>query len=130
MKRRTLAFNIQLNAAHNEVALGALARELGGPVDDRDARRERARVLLKAVDEAFPGFRCFWNTSFGMRLQNIDSEICGRVLRTLREAAIPALSVHDSFIVPVQHRGALLDVMKQAFELELHRKSTMSPTHL
>jgi hypothetical protein len=46
-------------------------------------------------------------------LQSFDADICARVQRSLRKDGVPALSVHDSFIVPISHEAKLQNVMEE-----------------
>lgn len=49
-------------------------------------------------------------------LQYADSQIALRVLRYLLEQGIPAIPIHDSFIVQEQHELQLQQAMRQAFQ--------------
>lgn len=114
-----LGFNILLNASHPKVALCAIAGELASGGEDWEMAKARSRLLLEAVIAAFPAFANYWNTCFGLRLQYLDSEVCGRVLEMLRKESIPALSVHDSFIVAARHANTLAEIMREGFEREM-----------
>jgi hypothetical protein len=107
-----LALNIMLNASNWHVARGALLGRLGvhGP-----AALARASQLRKAVKARFPALARFWNTGYGLKLQNIDASICMKVQRRLREHGIACLSVHDSFIVPARDSSQLRDLMGEEF---------------
>ncbi|WP_020587114.1 hypothetical protein [Desulfobacter curvatus] len=52
----------------------------------------------------------------GIELQNIDSRIADAILTNLMALNIPALPVHDSFIVPQQYEGKLRQQMKDEYE--------------
>ncbi len=97
------AFNVILNAKTKRKALGAIEKRL--KEDGLLEVREHARALTNAVADHFRDLGQVWCTGMGMRLQNTDAEICRRVQRQLRKADVPALSVHDSFIVQRPRRS-------------------------
>ena len=105
------AFNVMLNAKTKRKALGAIEKRL--KVDGLFEVREHARALTNAVADHFHDLGQVWCTGMGMRLQNTDAEICRRVQRQLRKADVPALSVHDSFIVPASAQELVNDVMEE-----------------
>jgi hypothetical protein len=53
-------------------------------------------------------------------LQNIDAQVCAGVQRRLREAGVPALSVHDSFIVPQPARDLTVSIRDEEFDRACH----------
>ncbi len=106
-----LAFNIMLNADSEPSARGAIVRKLRKEGVPRP--RYEAAHLMEAVRSCFPGLERFWCSGAGLRLQNVDAEICARVQRRVRRRDIPALSIHDSFIVPVRGRDVLKAVMDE-----------------
>lgn len=110
-KQVKLAFNISLNADDAAEAGRALAQrytEAGIPTTYTEARQ-----AMRAVEDRFPGFERFWNTGFGLRLQNLDATVCQRVQRRTREAGVPVLSVHDSFIAKEQDYDFMSKIMDQ-----------------
>lgn len=114
-----VGFNALLNADSFRGAVMALAvdlRERGIP----DAFRV-AGDICAAICDAHPETAEFFGTGVGLRLQRIDSDICMSVLRQLRRKGIPALSVHDSFLVPRQHEAVLADIMDEEFALACRR---------
>jgi hypothetical protein len=106
------AVNILLNANSESSALLALAGELG----PTGAHRYGARELIASVQARFPEFAPYWGTGVGLRLQRVDSDICGRVQRRLRGAGIACLSLHDSFIASACYRAELDAVMASEFD--------------
>ncbi len=100
-----------LNADSEVSARRAIVREL---VTEALARPyDEAALLMEDVKSCFPGLERFWCSGAGLRLQNIDADICARVQSRLRRQDIPALSIHDSFIVPVPARAVLQAVMDE-----------------
>ena len=47
---------------------------------------------------------------------NIDGRITDIIIDTLTQMGIPALSVHDSYIVARQHEGLLRQTMESAYQ--------------
>lgn len=113
------AFNILLNVKSFRSAQGALAAELhkAGRAD----APARASQLRRAAMAAWPEFAPFWCKGTGMRLQRIDAEVCSEVLAEMRARRIPVLSIHDSFIVPAEHKADLVEVMERCMQRACHR---------
>jgi hypothetical protein len=109
-----LAINVMINAPSSQSALGALVAEFRNELDNQAPAH--AEKLMGAIREGFPRLRMFWNSAVGLNLQNVDADICARILRHLRWRGIPCLSVHDSFVVPEASRGILADTMARIFD--------------
>jgi hypothetical protein len=115
------AFVMLLNNRCRPGAQAALARELLQRTESESGRQprssdyQRARELLEAVENCFPFLDGYWCRGFGLRLLNIDAEICALNMRVLKGRGIPCHSVHDSFIVPIQHRDTLAGIMEESF---------------
>jgi hypothetical protein len=62
----------------------------------------------------------------GRMLQNLDSRITDAILTSLMAENIPALTVHDSFIVPQQHEDRLRELMIDEYEKVLKFKPGIS----
>ena len=62
----------------------------------------------------------------GIELQNIDSRIADAILTNLMAENIPALPVHDSFVVPQQYEGLLRRQMVDEYEKILGFKPGVS----
>ncbi|WP_428427290.1 hypothetical protein [Pararhizobium sp.] len=106
------AFNILINATGYHQALGAILPY----VDGCDVT---ARELIADIKNKHTAIKDYIHSGAGLRLQNMDSEMCRYVLAqmTVRHG-IPVLPVHDSFIVPQSAKDMLITVMKEAFERE------------
>jgi hypothetical protein len=116
-------FNILVNAASENSAVLAVQDKLIGL--GRDRPRHRAIALVDAVKTHHPKFAFAWGTGFGLRLQNIDAEMCAEVQRIMRVSGRPVLSVHDSFIVGASAESKLKAVMEEVLE---HFKRLLSDT--
>ena len=57
----------------------------------------------------------YFGTGYGVHLQHLDSQIAERVMLTLADKGIPALTIHDSFIVPCSHKDALEAAMIDSY---------------
>jgi hypothetical protein len=114
-----LAVNIMLNAPGWRSARAALVERLH---EDYGAAAAAHVDLIKgAIERRFPALRRFWNTGCGLVLQNIDADICARVQRRLRERSVPALSVHDSFVVPQSARQFAEAAITEEFQRACQR---------
>jgi len=108
-----LALLIMTNAESLEVARRALRAKLKSQ-PRRNRSREPARILA-AVQAHFPALAPLWCSGIGLRLQRVDSDLCGQVQREMRAQGIPVLSVHDSFIAPRAAEQELRAAMQKAF---------------
>jgi hypothetical protein len=118
------AVNIMLNARSWQIARSALAAKLE-PAHGTSAGGQADR-LRATIQRVFPALRPFWNSGFGLTLQNADSEVCRRVQRRLRSTNVPCLSVHDSFIVPQRAHVRALGVIKEEFDRALHSQQKLA----
>ena len=117
-----VAFQIVLNATSREAAVKALAMgdevkdkvsRLGLPAHTKEARAA-ASVLVEKITAYHGPIKEFFFTGEGLRLQKTDSDMALDVMLELMKQGIPALSVHDSFRVPVSKREALQTAMDNA----------------
>jgi hypothetical protein len=108
-----LALLIMTNAGSLEAARSALRAKLSSQ-PRRKRSREAARILA-AVQAHFPVLAPLWCSGIGLRLQRVDSDLCGQVQRDMRAQGIPVLSVHDSFIAPRRAERELRAAMQRAF---------------
>lgn len=111
-----VALNIMINAGTPLAARRAIDDALR--TDRADNPWELAGQLMTAVNDNRPELRPYFSTGIGLRLQNIDAEVCARVQRALRLQGIPCLSVHDSFIVQHSHAAMLRDLLEHHFTRE------------
>jgi hypothetical protein len=109
-----LAINVMLNASSWPRARAALIANLSddyGPTVGAHVDR-----LRSAIQRRFPALDPFWNTGYGLSLQRIDAHICERLQRRLRNRGVPALSVHDSFVVPQSAGEFTTGAMNEEFD--------------
>ena len=74
---------------------------------------QQAKKTLATMSEELPKLRQFFFSGIGLRLQNIDAEICANVQRYCRADGIPCLSIHDGFRVMAAHESVLVDLMEE-----------------
>ena len=71
--------------------------------------------IVDLFRDAYPEIEAFIGTGYGIKLQYKDACVAEHILLQLMEKNIVALPVHDSFIVPEQHKAVLENVMKEAY---------------
>ena len=77
-------------------------------------KNKRTKDLIKMLSDKHSKLGNIFYTGRGVFLQNIDSNLAERVMLILAEKGIPALPIHDSFIVSRLHEDDLRDAMSQA----------------
>jgi hypothetical protein len=113
-----LALLILINAGSRKEAIGAIAFRLadgetpeGQTVTVRQNHRDHARRLLDAVavrHERIAGSFC---TGCGTRLQALEAEILGAVMRAARKRGIITVPVHDEIVVAAPEADVVRDLM-------------------
>lgn len=105
-----IAFNVLLNAPRYGKAHGALLPYL-------DGCRISARDLIRDIKARHPKVARYFHSGVGLRLQNVDAEMCRFVLAEMSvKKGVVVLPVHDSFIVPEAAKDELVATMKSAFD--------------
>jgi hypothetical protein len=113
-----LGILILLNAADLRAAEAALDRRLAE--QQLLFPRQTAAVIIAAVHRAFLKLAPAWSSGLGLQLMSIDATMCLSIIERLLDEGIVCLTVHDSFMVPVRHRPALLTAMDDALEMGLN----------
>ncbi|MEZ0003244.1 hypothetical protein [Sinorhizobium fredii] len=104
------ALNILINAKSYSEAVGATAQHVNGSY-------AVARDIIERLKARHAPISHFFHSDLGVKLQNVDSQMCRKILDTLViRKGIPCLSVHDSFIVREGDRQILLDTMQEVIE--------------
>ena len=109
-----LAINVMLNARSWRSARGALIERLSdcyGPTASSHVDQIRA-----VVESRFPALKPYWNSGYGVVLQNIDADICARLQQRLRNDGVPVLSIHDSYIAPQSAQDLTVAAMDEEFD--------------
>jgi hypothetical protein len=108
-----LALLIAINASSPDSARRALAAKLTAV--PAEFRRIEATRILGAVQEHFAALKPLWCSGIGLRLQRVDSDVCGQIHRDMRAEGLPVLSIHDSFICWKRAEPQLRAIMQKAF---------------
>lgn len=103
-----MAFNVLLNADTERKALLALQDRRGLSLP-----KQMAIDVVEAIKAHHRSFGFAWGTGIGLKLQNIDAQMCAEVQRLMRNQNRPVLSVHDSFIVGASQKKVLQSVMDE-----------------
>jgi hypothetical protein len=97
-----------INAKDDELAVKGIRKQL---VDDwirGDVLTDKSiNCLLCRAKLAHPDIADDIGSGKGRMLQNLDSRIADAILTNLMAENIPSLPVHDSFVVPLQHKKLL-----------------------
>jgi hypothetical protein len=118
-----------INATDRKSAYKAIKYELLGRPKRKttsDSPRKKAKLVLPAgiknIEELLLPFedkhediREFFYSGAGVYLQNLDAIIAERIMLLLAKKGIPALPLHDSFIVSFPQEQALKLSMEQAY---------------
>lgn len=92
-----------------------------------DKTNKGIKSLLDRFYKAHGPIGKYLNSGIGLRLQNIDGIITSEILTGLMEKNVPALPVHDSYIVEKGKKGLLMEVMSDSYEKILRFKPLISP---
>ena len=71
--------------------------------------------LRKRVEQRLPEVAKHFGTDIGLRLQRMDSDIAVKVVLKMQAQGIAALAIHDSFLVDITERNALMTAMTEAY---------------
>lgn len=114
-----IAFNILLNASGYYEARGTIAEQTGDI--------ESAARLINSIKKKHDIVSEHFHSGIGIRLQNLDSEMCRYVLNEMTvKRGIVVLPVHDSFICPASAKELLDKVMQEAFDRVAYAKREAS----
>ena len=78
--------------------------------------------LLTGIRDRHPKISHLICSGAGLRLMNLDAQMCEYVIEKFVEQDIPILTVHDSFVVPFDEGDRLHRLMKEAFEHVTRKK--------
>ncbi len=82
--------------------------------------------LLTGIKDRHPKISHLICSGAGVRLMNIDAQMCEYVIETFVERDTPILTVHNSFIVPFGTERQLDRLMKEAFEHVTYKKKVQA----
>jgi hypothetical protein len=134
-----LIVNIAINAGSRIKALNAFNFKLKRNYSNPDKSDKFLKILM-AMDEHkltpgktlndflynYPELSESLYTDKGIELMNIDSMIATDVLGYFHRKNIPCLCIHDSYIVPAEHKEELHHVMEQTYFAHLNHSIKIS----
>jgi hypothetical protein len=124
---KKIALLTAINAPTEAKAIGGIRKTL---VDDGitgDILTDKAlRSLIARAKLAHPDISDDVASGKGIELQNLDSRIADAILTNLMAENIPALPVHDSFVVPQKYEDLLRQQMLEEYEKILGFKPGVS----
>ncbi|NRA17476.1 MAG: hypothetical protein HRU04_18460 [Oceanospirillaceae bacterium] len=103
-----------INCKTPKAAMGVINMSIRDLPEDQRKRVSGKRVLAMIQKKHAPIADKF-GSGFGLGLQYADSQLASSILSQCMHDGIPALPVHDSFIVPVEHDGYIQELMGNAF---------------
>lgn len=103
-----LAFNIMLNRKGGKSAASTIVGELG-------IERHKAQALEKKIINRHKGVSSYFNSDYGLKLQNKDSALAMQLINLFVERDKPIIAIHDSFIVSVRDLESLDFAMTECF---------------
>ena len=74
------------------------------------------KELLRKFEGVHAGISNYFCSGIGLKLMYRDSQIAEDVLKHFTKREIPCLCVHDSFLLPVQHKEELKSVMNEVYK--------------
>jgi len=120
---------IRINAKSDGGAIGALrkdwakkfkkAKKQGKPIPKPPIPLEDPEIMgiIKRLRERHAPIQHYFDRpDIGNILMNYDSQIAEQVMLHYAKKGIPALPIHDSFVVPVDYADECWDVMLDAFQ--------------
>jgi hypothetical protein len=117
-----MAFNALVNAETTIAALRAIALRIGG-----EGAFDKARRLVESIEHRHPAIARYFGTGAGLRLMRRDSDMTQKIVLSGVRAGVPLLPIHDSYIVPQNKKGHLMEWMAESIERELN-KNSVSPS--
>lgn len=110
---------IVINSENKSQALRALHDELrrnSGFQKLKRIYRLDEKDLLRKFESVHAEISNYFCSGIGLRLMYRDSEIAEDVLKYFTNREIPCLCVHDSFLVPVQYKDELKQIMNDVYK--------------
>lgn len=83
--------------------------------DEYEFGRELQRIK-ELLLEHHPIIEPYIQSGIGLKLQKYDSDIAEMVMLKLIDQGIPSLPIHDSFIVPINHKDDLTQTMATCYK--------------
>jgi len=110
---------IVINSANKSQALKALREAIRKNWEFQKLKRVYQldeKELLRKFEGVHAGISNYFCSGIGLKLMYRDSQIAEDVLKHFTKREIPCLCVHDSFLLPVQHKEELKSVMNEVYK--------------
>lgn len=104
-----------LNAKSDLKAFAAFRSDALAGSMEKKLTNEQLAIIQKALKERHKPIAKHFCNDAGIRLMNKDSMIAEHVLQRFTNLGVPALTLHDSFIVPLGYEDLLMATMRKAF---------------
>ncbi len=114
---KKIALLTAINAPTEAKAIGGIRKELVDKGYRDDILKDKAlKSLIARAKLAHTDIADYIASGKGIELQNIDSRIADAILTNMMAENIPALPVHDSFVVPQQYEEKLKQQMVDEYK--------------
>lgn len=113
---------IAINAENPKKAYGAIREEIKNNGLSVPVRPQPIKSLVTIFKQTHKPIQEHLFSGVGTKLQNMDSEIMNAILGRLMDMDIVGLPVHDSVIVPRQHKDTLEALMVEEYEKQMRLK--------
>ena len=117
-----LLFLLGFNASDEQSLFKAFRSELDYTAYPYSFPDDVLAELLTGIKDRHPKISHLICSGAGLRLMNLDAQMCEYVIERFVEQNIPILTVHDSFVVPFDEGDRLHRLMKEAFEYVTNQK--------
>lgn len=107
---------VLLNATDAKAAYSAFRHKAGSGTRAKKFTNDQLAKVQDALAKKHPRIAHRFGADAGIELMNLDSAITERILTSFLRQGVPALSMHDSYIVPTGQENFLRYAMCQAFE--------------
>ena len=116
-----VAFNTLVNADTPLSAQRAIAREIGG-----EGAFTRAKALVLDIEARHSAIAHMFASGAGLALMHHDSDMTEALLLSLTARGVVALPIHDSYIVPENSKGDLMETMAAALAKSVRNNVAIS----
>jgi len=118
--------NCAINAKDKRSAIGATILSLRKKGQLNLLNGTKLNEIYDGLIEKNKPIEKYLSSDIGIRLMRTDSDIACDVLTHFTRKKIPCLCVHDSFVVPQQHKQELHDVMLSTYQDRVHQSIGIS----
>lgn len=109
------AVNICINAKNKKEAKQAIQDERLKFEEQTGLKPPTPTKIINAIENKHPEISKYFCSGYGVKLQNMDSNIAQQIMLDFAMDNIVCLSIHDSFIVENKYQDRLINLMKEEF---------------